>query len=113
MLGPLGELLVCRLLEAQGHTLLAINYRSPYGEIDILSRHQTTLVATEVKTRSSPVYGQGEESLTPTKLTHIRHTLSHFLDNFPCSFTHIRIDAYCLVIQKQTLIHYTYYEGIG
>lgn len=49
--GSLGEALALLHLERLGYTIVARNYRRPFGEIDIVARDKETLVFVEVKTR--------------------------------------------------------------
>lgn len=51
--GRLGELAARCLLRAKGYRILAKNLRTRHGEIDILAARGRTLIAVEVKTRTS------------------------------------------------------------
>src|ERR1700722_16853614 len=51
--GELGELLALQHLERLGFTLLARNFHTRGGEIDLIVRDTHTLIFTEVKTRSA------------------------------------------------------------
>ena len=50
-LGALGERLACRHLAALGYEVLDRNFRTRYGEIDVVARTGRFLVFCEVKTR--------------------------------------------------------------
>lgn len=50
-IGQAGEDAVCAVLEKRGHTILARNWRKPFGEIDIVSQSGDYIVFTEVKAR--------------------------------------------------------------
>jgi len=50
-LGALGEQLACEHLGARGYELLDRNFRTRYGEIDLVARDRRFLVFCEVKTR--------------------------------------------------------------
>lgn len=78
-LGRWGEQVALRHLQAHGHTLEARNYRCPYGEIDLITRHQNDLVFVEVKTRQSSTYGPPELAITPRKRQHLLQTAQHYL----------------------------------
>lgn len=49
-LGRRGESLSCALLESKGMTILARNFRTTFGELDIVARDGRYLVFVEVKT---------------------------------------------------------------
>jgi putative endonuclease len=50
-----------------GYRTVATNYRTRFGEIDIIARHGSQVVFVEVKTRRSRAYGFPEESITAAK----------------------------------------------
>lgn len=70
-LGNAGERLAATWLEARGHQVLARNWHSPYGEIDIITREGDELVFVEVKTRRGDAHGAPEEAVTPRKQAHL------------------------------------------
>jgi putative endonuclease len=51
ILGARGEELAARHLEARGLEIVARNFRTRYGELDLVARDERTLVFCEVKTR--------------------------------------------------------------
>ena len=66
-LGILGEDLACRELTRLGYAILARRYRTRFGEIDIIARHDRTLVFVEVKARQSKRRGDAVEGVTHHK----------------------------------------------
>ena len=50
-LGRLGERLAAEHFERLGYTVLARNYRTRFGELDLVAADDYTLVFCEVKTR--------------------------------------------------------------
>jgi putative endonuclease len=53
-LGALGESLAARHLEARGYEVIDRNFRTRYGELDLVARDTRCLVFCEVKTRIAP-----------------------------------------------------------
>lgn len=51
--GQKGELVASRCLERKNYKIITMNYRSRYGEIDIIASDTQYIVFVEVKTRSS------------------------------------------------------------
>jgi putative endonuclease len=51
--GRRAERIACWLLRAKGYRILAVNWRCPAGEVDILARRGRVLAAVEVKRRAS------------------------------------------------------------
>jgi putative endonuclease len=72
-LGERGEDEAAAYLEQQGYTIVARNWRTRSGELDIVARDGEWLVFVEVRTRrigrhaASPTLGAPEESVTPRK----------------------------------------------
>ena len=69
--GELGELVAQEYLKKKGYRIIETNYRTRYGELDIVARNKNTLVFTEVRTKTSLNFGIPEESITPTKSRHL------------------------------------------
>lgn len=66
-------------LKQQGLNLLERNFRSRYGEIDLIFRHGKTLVFVEVRLRSNPNFGSAAESITHAKQQKLVRTAQFFL----------------------------------
>ncbi len=65
--GDAGENLARDFLKGKGLAILAVNYRTRWGELDIVARDRDTLVFVEVKTRSQKRFGSPLEAVTPDK----------------------------------------------
>ena len=78
-LGRWGEDLAVRHLEAEGMQVLARNWRCREGELDVVARDAGRLVFVEVKTRSSVLFGQPAEAVTPRKAARMRVLAQRFL----------------------------------
>jgi putative endonuclease len=63
-LGILGEDLACTELARRGYAILARRYRSRFGEIDIVSERDGTVVFVEVKARKTARRGTAAESIS-------------------------------------------------
>jgi putative endonuclease len=62
-LGAWGETIALKFLVRRGDILIARNYRTRYGELDLITDRRGTTVFTEVKTRRSDAFGLPEESI--------------------------------------------------
>ncbi|MBI4713795.1 YraN family protein [Candidatus Uhrbacteria bacterium] len=58
-------------LAKKGFQIIEHQYKSVFGEIDLICRDGDEIVFVEVKARQSSKYGYPEESVTPKKLRHI------------------------------------------
>jgi putative endonuclease len=84
-------------LERQGLTLRTRNYRSRFGEIDLVLDDRGTLVFVEVRKRSNPRFGSAADSITATKRDRIVATARQYLGSLrrelPCRFDAVLIDG--------------------
>lgn len=76
--GNLGEDYAAKLLKSKGYQVISRNFRTKFGEIDIVAIHEGTLVFVEVKTRWSKRFGNPEEAVTPAKLRRIKKAAEYF-----------------------------------
>ena len=73
----------CRYLQEQGLTLTERNYRSPYGEIDLIMRERDSLVFVEVRYRARGDFGSAAETVDVRKQARLRSTAEHYRQNTP------------------------------
>jgi len=78
-LGQQGEEAAIKFLKKRGYRILERNFRCPLGEIDIVSRHNNTLVFVEVKTRSSQAYGLPEEAIDYRKQRKLKQLAYYYI----------------------------------
>jgi len=90
--GRWGEQAAAEYLEKQGYRILARNFRTAHGEIDIIARQENILVFVEVKTRSSNRYGYPEYSVSPKKRQHLLSAAEEYVLANP-EFTTWRVDV--------------------
>ena len=72
-----------RFLRSRGLKLLCRNYRSRYGEIDLIMVDSGTLVFVEVRYRRNEKFGGAIDSVTTAKQKKIRLTAAHYLQSHP------------------------------
>lgn len=84
-IGTAHEAAVARMLETQGHVIRAMNWRTRWCEIDIISSYSDTTYFTEVRYRSSDTQGDGVASITPDKLRRMRRAAEAYLGSHPKS----------------------------
>jgi putative endonuclease len=70
-LGKRGEEIAKEYLENKGYQILKMNWRHKRAEIDLIARHEKTLIFIEVKTRSSVDFGHPEEFVDWKKEKHL------------------------------------------
>ena len=67
LLGKKGEKLVEKYLKERGYTLLKRNFRTPFGEADLVMQDGDEIVFVEVKTRTSEAFGTPKEAVGRAK----------------------------------------------
>ncbi|MDR0669562.1 MAG: YraN family protein [Treponema sp.] len=77
--GRLGEQYAARLLEKAGMCVLASNFRSPMGEVDLIAQDRGTLVFVEVKSWNSRGIADLEYGINREKQRRIIETAKYFL----------------------------------
>ena len=65
--GKGAEELVARYFQEKGFRLLARNWSTRLGEVDLIVEKGTLIVFVEVRFRSSIAFGRPEETITPAK----------------------------------------------
>lgn len=99
-LGKIGEQLAVDLLKRKQHHILHQNYRFRRGEIDIISTHQNTLIATEVKTRETGRFGPPHTAVSRVKQKQIISVMNAYIDQFKCE-EEVRFDIISIVLGKR------------
>lgn len=91
--GTRGESIAESYLHARGLETVGRNIRTPYGEIDLIMRHQDQLVFVEVKSRTSLDFGLPEESIRGKKLGRMIRSAEYYIQQHPESSGYWRIDV--------------------
>ena len=94
--GALAEQHAARYLQQQGLKPVAQNYRSRFGEIDLIMRDGATLVFVEVRLRRSANFGGAAASIDAHKQQRIIRTAQQYLAGLahipPCRFDAVLMD---------------------
>jgi putative endonuclease len=90
------EQLASQYLQQQGLKLMVQNYRSRFGEIDLIMRDGTTVVFVEVRLRRNAGFGGAAASIDARKQKRIISTAQQFLAGLaqvpPCRFDAVLFD---------------------
>lgn len=70
-IGNLGEKIAREFLEAKGYRVMSKNFRTPFGELDMIARHGGSIVFVEVRTRTTSSFGPPSLSVTRIKQMHL------------------------------------------
>ncbi|HEX6164741.1 MAG TPA: YraN family protein [Vicinamibacterales bacterium] len=96
-LGTEGEMLAGAELERLGYRIIERNYRTRFGEIDLVAEHGGTIVFVEVKTKTSGDFGDPVEEVTTQKQRQIVSMGEWYYSyccppDTPCRFDVVGID---------------------
>jgi len=76
--GKKGEDLAVKYLKKNGYKILKRNFKTPFGEIDIIAEEKATIVFIEVKTRTNRSKGAPSEAITEMKKHRIRNSALYY-----------------------------------
>lgn len=80
--GAAAERLACRFLQRRGMALQARNFRTRYGEIDLVMRDSQCTVFVEVRQRRNRYYGGAAASVTPAKQRRLARAAAAYLQHY-------------------------------
>ena len=78
-LGKRGENLALDYLKTRRYSVIEKNFRSKFGEIDIIAEKNHSLYFIEVKTRSNLNHGEPYEAVNKRKIYHIIKAAQYYL----------------------------------
>jgi len=93
LIGKLGEKLVCKWYTDRKYKLLSVNYRTRFGEIDIIAQIKNTVVFIEVKTRKDSNFAQAKEFVTYSKQQRIKSAAAAYLSQNNLDDMYVRFDV--------------------
>lgn len=113
LLGAQGEALAASYLEQRGHHVLARNWRTRQGELDLITRDGSSLVAVEVKTRSGSGYGNPLEAITVQKARRLRRLLLSWVRSERPGRARLRVDAIGITLRAGEKPRIDHLQGIS
>lgn len=78
-IGDAGEELAAKELAKAGYFILDRNFRTRFGEIDIVAKKENTLIFVEVKAKKNDAFGAPAEMVTRGKQKKIIHTAQSYI----------------------------------
>lgn len=99
-LGKEGEKLALDYLLAQGYQILEKNYTYLKAEVDVIALKENTLIAVEVKTRSSDYFGDPQDFIHPKKIKRLLLAIDQYVLEKDLDVT-VRFDVIAIVKQKK------------
>ena len=78
-LGKKGEQLAVDFLQQKGFTILERNYRFQKAEVDIIIQKENLICAVEVKTRSTPEFGNPQDFVKPKQIQQLVKAMDFYI----------------------------------
>lgn len=104
--GVYAEKLAVHYLKKAGHIIRDQRYKTPYGEIDIVSETEDLIVFTEVKQR--PTHSAAAYSLTNTQKKRLQNAGLVYTQatkfTKPCRFDVVLLDVHAHIIHLENVI---------
>lgn len=91
--GQSRERLAEKYLRRRGYKIMDRNFRTPFGEIDLVAKHQKTIVFVEVKARRSRRFGLPQEAVTAAKQRKLSMVALAYLKQYGTVNTDARFDV--------------------
>ncbi|NCS99970.1 YraN family protein [Candidatus Parcubacteria bacterium] len=110
--GNKAEDLTAKYLQNKGLKIIAKQYRSRFGEIDLIALDGSEVVFVEVKARKTSDFGFPEESVTASKIEKIIAVGDKFLKEKNWLLKPWRIDVVAITFGK-TELEFNHIEGVG
>ncbi|MDV7352442.1 YraN family protein [Rhodococcus sp. NPDC019627] len=99
-LGAHGEDLAARYLTDAGMEIVDRNWRSRYGEVDLIAAEGDWLVFVEVKTRRGLGFGSPAEAVTFSKQRRIRLLAVEWLRDSGRHWSRVRFDVVAIMVNR-------------
>ena len=110
-LGTQGERIAAAHLESLGLVVEDRNYRTRFGEVDLIARDGEERVFVEVRTKRSTAFGTPEESLTPRKQARLIHAAEEYLAERGLAWASWRVDLVAITLQPDGPAHISHIES--
>ena len=98
-LGSKGEQIAADFLADDGLKILARNWRTRFGELDIVAMDGDCLVFVEVKTRRSSAYASPEIGVFADKRRRLRLLAESFISSWRPRFQNCRFDVVAVITE--------------
>lgn len=97
-----GEKIACVFIKKRGYRIRQKNFRSRFGEVDIIADDSGTLCFIEVKSRSSNDHGRPEEFVDSRKQQKLVKTAQSYISTHDISDRPMRFDIVAVDLNLST-----------
>lgn len=103
--GRIGEVVARRYLVSIGMEIICTNYRTRFGEVDIIAKFENKIIFAEVKSRISRDYGCACEAIDFKKIKKITSVAKYYILVNNLKNYEIRFDVVEVYFDNQTINH--------
>lgn len=103
--GKIGEKIAQKYLISVGMNIICTNYRTKFGEVDIIARFKNKLVFVEVKSRTSKNYGLACEAVDLKKVKKITSVAKYYILENNLKNCEIRFDVVEVYFDEERINH--------
>jgi len=107
--GGFGEELALKYLRARGYSIVEKNFRTPFGEIDIIAERDGCVIFLEVKTRISGRFGPPLSAITRAKKQRIIKNCLYYMKSRKILWGPCRIDVIGIKLDHELRIERVQY----
>lgn len=112
-IGNFGENIAAKYLTKNGFSVISRNFRSRYGEIDLIAKKSNKICFIEVKTRVGNAKGQPYESYRYFKSRSFKRAVQFYLLQNNFKDYKLSLDLISIVLnEKEEVIKLDYFENI-
>jgi putative endonuclease len=110
--GQWGEQHVQQYIKKMGWKVIALNFHSRFGEIDIIAKDHNEIVFIEVKTRTDHSFGEPQEAVTKKKLQKMLKTAEWYLLQTKQEKVPYRFDVFS-VFEKDGIVTVEHFPNVS
>ena len=100
-LGKKGEEIAKKYLIKSGYKIIERNFRTKYGEIDLICEKDNSIIFIEVRTKSNLDFVSPEESISSKKIDHIKNSSLDYLSKNKKKYKDIKFEFIGILISSE------------
>lgn len=103
-IGKIGEQIAADLLLSKGISIIDRNFRTKFGEIDIVGKKDNKTIFVEVKTRIGEVKGKPYEAVNTRKISHFKMAATLYVLKNKLKNTKLSLQVVSIVLRSDLKI---------
>ncbi len=105
-IGKIGEDFALEYFIKEGFEICERNYKTHFGEIDLILRKENLLIFVEVKTRKSLEFGEPVEAINKKKQEKIKFIANYYLATIKNKNLQVRFDTFSIFLDRENKIKF-------